>query len=258
MTKEIKAIYFTFLFSIFSAITHNYLYFKLGKEEGVFFVLSALALISFVFAIINSVTKLITEQGPSDLWMIGFLGLTGLLGFVPGIGIIFFGFFGFFLFFFLKLGQSLNNIFKNISVVIALIAIIGALVINFYQIIVSNQDNAYYLFKFMQEEETLKEINFSEIERVLFYWPSKTDPIRGKGFEEMTITTNQYDVLRNFFERAGFGLDFFDIESTTNAGVSGYIKENVWCVLKAGLYYEEGNPVAEDKMRCNIYCAQID
>ncbi|HOC53757.1 MAG TPA: hypothetical protein PKM85_02055, partial [Candidatus Pacearchaeota archaeon] len=69
----------------------------------------------------------------------------------------------------------------------------------------------------------------------------------------------QYDTLRNFFDAAGFEMDFFDIESTTNAGVSGYKKDDVWCVLKAGLYYDEnGDPIQEDKMRCNIYCAEMD
>jgi hypothetical protein len=142
--------------------------------------------------------------------------------------------------------------------VIALVGVIGGLGISFYKTIENNQDNVYELFKFMQNEEMLKGIPFTKIEKVTFDWPSKTEPINGKGFKEMTITTDQYDTLRNFFEAAGFEMDFFDIESTTNAGVSGYKKDNVWCVLKAGLYYDEnGDPIPEDRMRSQIYCAEM-
>lgn len=259
MSKEINSIYFTFLFSAFSIITHNYLYFKLGKEEGVFFILAFLALIAFVFAIISSLTKLVSEKKPEDLWKVGFLGLSGFLGFLPQAGSIFFGGFGFLLFFFLRFGYSTRITLKNIFITIALITTVGSLSYAFLQTIIVNRDNVYELFKFMREEETLKGITFPETERKTFYWPSKTDPIEGKGFKEMTITTDQYDTLRNFFDAAGFEMDFFDIESTTNAGVSGYKKDNVWCVLKAGLYYDEnGDPIQEDKMRCNIYCAEMD
>lgn len=258
MTKEIKAIYLTFLLSVFSSITHNYLYFALGKEEGVFFILSILSFIAFVLAIINSVTKLVTEEKANDLWKIGFLSLIGFLGFVPQIGMVFFGFFGFLLFFSLKAENYSKNVLKNILIVVALILIIGALIINFYQTINSNQDDAYVFLNFMQEQEMLEGIDFTEIERVNFYWPSKTDVINGKGFKEMTITVDQSEKLKNFFEMLGFEMNFFDIESITNAGVSGYIKDNLWCVLKAGFYYDEHGPISEDKMRCNIYCAQIN
>lgn len=259
MTKELKSVYITFLFSIISIIAHNYLYFKLGKEEGVFFVLSFLSLVAFVFAIIATLTKIVSEKKTDDLWLIGFLGFLGFLGLIPEIGVVFFGFFGFFFFFLLKFGYDSYINLKNICLALALMSAVGALCFSFYESIYNNQDNVYELFKFMQEEEMLKEIDFTEVERTTFYWPSKTDPIKGKGFKEMTITTDEYDTLRNFFDAAGFEMDFFDIESTTNAGVSGYKKENVWCVLKAGLYYDEnGDPIPEDKMRCNIYCAQID
>jgi len=258
MSKEIKSIYITFLISVFSIIAHNYLYWKLGKEEGVFFVLAFLGLVAFVFAIIAALTKLVTEKKPEDLWKIGFLGLLGFLGLVPDLGCFFFGFFGFFLFFVLKFGYSSKIVLKNILLIIALIGVVGGLGVSFYKTIETNQDNVYELFKFMQNEEMLEGINFTKIEKVTFYWPSKTEPINGKGFKEMTVTTDQYDTLRNFFEAAGFEMDFFDIESTTNAGVSGYKKDNVWCVLKAGLYYDEnGDPIPEDRMRSQIYCAEM-
>jgi len=259
MSKEIKSTYITFLISVFSMIAHNYLYWKLGKEEGVFFVLAFLGMIAFVFAIIAALAKLVTEKKPEDLWIAGFLGLLGFLGFIPDIGCFFLGFFGFFLFFVLKFGYSSKIALKNILLVIALIGIIGGLGANFYKTIENNQDNVYELFKFMQNEEMLKGIPFTKIEKKTFYWPSKTEPINGKGFEEMTVTMDQADTLRNFFEAAGFSNEFFDIESTTNAGVSGYKKDNVWCVFKYGLYYDEsGNPIPEDKMRCNIYCAEME
>jgi hypothetical protein len=259
MSKEIKSIYITFLISVISIITHNYLYWKLGKEEGVFFVLAFLGMIAFVFAIIAALTKLVTEKKSEDLWITGFLGLFGLLGFVPDLGQYFFGFFGFFLFFVLKFGYSSKIVFKNILIVIALIGTIGGLGANFYKTIQTNQDNVYELFKFMQSEEMLKGIPFTKIEKKTFYWPSRTEPIIGKGFEEMTVTMDQADTLRNFFEAAEFEMDFFDIESTTNAGVSGYKKDNVWCVFKYGLFYDEkGDPIQQDKMRCNIYCAEME
>lgn len=258
MSKEIKSIYSTFLISVISIIAHNYLYWKLGKEEGVFFVLAFLGLVAFVFAIIASLARLVTDKKPDDLWKVGFLGLLGFLGLVPDLGYFFFGFFGFFLFFILKFGYSSKIALKNILLVIALVGVIGGLGVSFYKTIENNQDNVYELFKFMQNEEMLKGIPFTKIEKVTFYWPSKTEPINGKGFKEMTITTDQYDTLRNFFEAAGFEMDFFDIESTTNAGVSGYKKDNVWCVLKAGLYYDEnGDPIPEDRMRSQIYCAEM-
>jgi len=259
MSKEIKSIYITFLLSLFSIIAHNYLYWVLKKEEGVFFILSFLSLIAFVFVTIGALTKIVTEKKPEDLWKAGFLGFLGFLGFVPQLSYSYFGLFGLFLFLVLKFGYETKIVLKNIAIVLAFISAIGVLSFNFYETVKNNQDDVYELFKFMQEEEMLKGINFTNIDKITFYWPSKTDPINGKGFKDMTITIDQYDTLRNFFDAAGFEMDFFDIESTTNAGVSGYKKDHVWCVLKAGLFYDEkGDPIPEDKMKCQIYCSEME
>ncbi|MFA5232369.1 MAG: hypothetical protein WC410_01730 [Candidatus Paceibacterota bacterium] len=258
MSKEVKSIYLGLLLSVVSVVLHNYLYFLLKKEEGVFFILAFLALIVFVFALIYSLTKYVTEKKPEDLWKVGFLGVLGFLGLVPQLGQVFFGFFGFALFFSLKGGYDSKIALKNIALAVALVCVIGTLSFVFYQTVKNNQDDAYFFLNFMKEQEMLEGIDFTDLDKVVFVWPGNTEPVSGKGFREMTITNEQYDQLRDFFQAAGFEIDFFDIEPTTNAGVSGYKKDSVWCVLKAGFYYDEnGDPIPEDRLRCEISCAQM-
>lgn len=258
MSKEVKSIYLTFLLSIVSIVLHNYLYFLLKKEEGVFFILALLALIAFIFALIYSLVKYVTEKKPEDLWKVGFLGVFGFLGFVPQLGQVFFGFFAFILFFGLKGGYDSKVVLKNFALALALISIVSALSFIFYQTVKNNQDDAYFFLNFMREQEMLEGINFTDLDKVNFNWPGNTESFFGKGFREMTITNDQYDQLRDFFQAAGFEIDFFDIEPTTNAGVSGYKKDNLWCVLKAGFYYDEnGDPIPEDKLRCEISCVKM-
>lgn len=258
MSKEVKSIYLTLLASVASVILHNYLYFLLKKEEGVFFVIALLALISFVFTIIYSLTKYVTEKKPEDLWKSGFLGMLGFLGFIPQLGQVFFGFFGLVLFFALKSGYESKIFLKNIALSVALVCVIGTLSFVFYETVRSNQDDAYFLLNFMREQEMLEGIVFTDLNEVVFSWPGATEPVFGKGFRDMTVTNEQYDQLRNFFDAAGFEIDFFDIESTTNAGVSGYKKDGVWCVLKVGFYYDDNNdPIPENRMKCEISCAKM-
>jgi hypothetical protein len=203
-------------------------------------------------------SKYVTEKKPDDLWKVGFLGILSLLGFVPQLGQIFFGFFALALFFVLKGGYDSKIVLKNIALAVALFAVIGTLSFVFYETVKNNQDDAYFLLDFMREQEMLEGINFTDLEKVAFSWPGATEPVFGKGFRNMTVTNEQYDQLRNFFQAAGFEIDFFDIETTTNAGVSGYKKEDVWCVLKAGLYYDgNGDPIPEDKLKCEISCAKM-
>jgi len=49
-------------------------------------------------------------------------------------------------------------------------------------------------------KETLKGIEFSDLESVSFSWPESTEPLSGKGFKNMTITNSQYKELKDFFE----------------------------------------------------------
>lgn len=82
MSKETNSIYLTLLLSIVSVLLHNYMYFLLKKEEGVFFVIALLSLMALVSAVIYSLSKYVTEKKPDDLWKAGFLGILGFLGFI--------------------------------------------------------------------------------------------------------------------------------------------------------------------------------
>jgi len=258
MSKETNSIYLTLLLSIASIVLHNCLYFLLKKEEGVFFVIALLSLMALVSAVIYSLSKYVTEKKPDDLWKAGFLGILGFLGFIPQLGQIFFGFFALILFFVLKGGYDSKVVLKNIALVVALVAVIGVPSFVFYETVKNNQNDAYLFLDSMRKQEMLEGINFTDLEKVAFNRPGATEPVLGNGFRNMTITNEQYDQLSNFFQAAGFKIDSFDIETTTNAGVSGYKKGNVWCVLKVGLYYDEnGNPISEDKLKCEISCVKM-
>jgi len=212
MTQEVKSIYLTLLLSVASVILHDYLYFLLKKEEGVFFIIAFLSLIIFVSVLIYSLTKYVTEKKPEDLWKVGFLGILGFLGFVPQLSQVFFGFFALVLFFVLKGGYDSKVVLKNVALAVALVSVVGTLSFVFYETVKNNQDDAYFLLNFMKEQEMLEGINFTDVDKVDFIWPGKTEPVSGKGFRNMTITNDQYDQLRDFFQAAGFEIDFFDIE----------------------------------------------
>ncbi|HPD19976.1 MAG TPA: hypothetical protein PLV95_01935 [Candidatus Pacearchaeota archaeon] len=252
MSKEVKLIYLTFLCALVFIVLHNFLFFLLGKEEGVFFIAAFLALLAFVFSIVYSLVEYVTKKKPDDLWKAGFLGFLGFLGFVPQLNQIFFGFFCFLLLFFLV--KKNYNFLRSFVLFIVLVSSVSSLSFLFYKSVQNNQDNVSFFLNSMKE--TLKGIEFSDLESVSFSWPESTEPLSGKGFKNMTITNSQYKELKDFFENNGFSASFFDIESVTNAGVSGYKRNNLWCVLRAGFYYDDnGEPVPEDRLKSEIYCA---
>lgn len=254
MSKEIKSIYLTFLCAIVFIVLHNYLFVLLGKEEGVFFIAAFLALLAFVFSIGYSVVEYVTEKKPDDLWKAGFLGILGFLGFIPHLSQIFFGFFGFLLFFIVKKGHDSKKLLKSFVLFFILVLTISSLSFLFYKNTQNNQDNATSFLN--STKEALKGIEFPALEDSSFDWPGSTEPLSGKGFKNMTINNNQYKELASFFENNGFTLDFFDIEAVSRAGVSGYKRNNLWCVFKAGLYYDNnGEPIPEDRLKSEIYCA---
>ena len=254
MSKEVKSIYLTFLCALVFIVLHNYLFFLLGKEEGVFFTAAFLSLLAFVFSVGYSLVEYVTEKKPDDLWKTGFLGILGFLGFVPHLSQIFFGFFGFLLFFIVKKGYDSKKILKSFVLFFALVSTISSSSFLFYKNTQNNQDNTVLFLNSMKE--TLKGIEFSSLEDSSFDWPGSTESLSGKGFKNMTINNNQYKELIGFFENNGFAASFFDIEAATKAGVSGYKRNNLWCVFKAGLYYDDnGEPIPEDRLKSEIYCA---
>jgi len=62
MSKEVKLIYLTFLCALVFIVLHNFLFFLLGKEEGVFFIAAFLALLAFVFSIVYSLIEYVTKR----------------------------------------------------------------------------------------------------------------------------------------------------------------------------------------------------
>jgi len=96
MTAPIKATYLSIAAFAILVVTHNFFSAITGFEEPLFFILSLIAGVVFVFSIIFNIWTYTKTGSPYDIWKLGFLGLIGLLGIIPKLGTGFFGFFGLF------------------------------------------------------------------------------------------------------------------------------------------------------------------
>lgn len=102
MEKQTKISYWLLAgFFVFS-ILHNFVYGLVGIEEPVFFSLSLLLFLTFIFSIFYNIFTYIKKGTPEDLWKLGWFGLLGLIGFLPRFGPGFYGLYGFFGFFGLR------------------------------------------------------------------------------------------------------------------------------------------------------------
>ncbi|MDD5569014.1 MAG: hypothetical protein PHG23_01190 [Candidatus Pacebacteria bacterium] len=115
----------------------------------------------------------------------------------------------------------------------------------------------------MKDLKLYTELPLSELKRKSFVWESKSEgilptTINGRIYDKLVITNDQSDKVREFFERSGFGLQFFDVDLNTYAGISGYRKDDTACLVKIGPLKDDNNElIAEDKLNFEIFCGRL-
>jgi len=91
--------------------------------------------------------------------------------------------------------------------------------------------------------ETIKKetkIVFSEIQPLSFRWVVETDPeiqevdVEGKGFEVKRISNTQEKGIEFILKSKGFEKDINNIAAGTVVGLTGYIKDQIVCVVVGG------------------------
>lgn len=98
-------------------------------------------------------------------------------------------------------------------------------------------------------------IDFSEIQDVEFQWFSEDGSktmIQGKGIGIEKISDEQYLDVESFFKNNDFKIDNYNISSGTVVGAIGYKKDDVVCLIVAGVSdYGDTNDV-------DIKCGEIE
>jgi len=112
-------------------------------------------------------------------------------------------------------------------------------------------------------------IDFSEIRPLEFKWVVKVDPkveevnIEGKGFEARGIPAEQELKVTEFLTNNGFKRDLYNMADGTVAGLVGYKKDQIVCVVTSGASgYKEATgqwvPPDWDKKDIDIKCGKLE
>ena len=144
-------------------------------------------------------------------------------------------------------------------VIIIFILVISGVYLVFFNKESVSIDSSFNILKSLSEQT---KVEFSNIEAKTFVWSSNNDGqknIKGKGFTAIGITNDQTDSVKKYFEENGFKLDFFNIDSKTLSGISGYKKDKNACVVKTTIWKDEkGMPMAVDKMDVDVSCGELE
>ncbi len=101
-------------------------------------------------------------------------------------------------------------------------------------------------------------INFSNMQAETIVWSTESESgigstvIAGKTYSAIGISNDDADKIKQYFEDRGWRIDFFDINKSTLAGTSGYIKDNKVCTIET---------VVEDKdftkLDVDVSCGEL-
>jgi len=121
----------------------------------------------------------------------------------------------------------------------------------------------------LKELEQETGIDFSEIQPLEFKWVVAVDPkvkevdIEGKGFGVRGIPAEQELKVTEFLTNNGFKKDLYNMADGTVAGLTGYKKDQIVCVVAAGASgYKEATgqwvPPDWDKIDMDIKCGKLE
>jgi hypothetical protein len=147
-------------------------------------------------------------------------------------------------------------------IIIIFILVISGIYFVFFNDAVSD-DSSFGILKNLNEQTG---INFSNISRNDFVWIFENDgkqsgsrTIIGKGFSASGVSNENIDLVKKYFEENGFKVDFFNIDSSTLSGISGYKKDKAVCVLKTTIWKDEqGMPMAINKLDISVSCGELE
>ena len=133
----------------------------------------------------------------------------------------------------------------------------------------SERDSENESVNILKELQRETEIDFSEIQSLEFKWVVKVDPkveevnIEGKGFEARGIPAEQELKVTEFLTNNGFKKDLYNMADGTVAGLTGYKKDQIVCVVAAGASgYKEATgqwvPPDWDKKDIDIKCGKLE
>ena len=113
----------------------------------------------------------------------------------------------------------------------------------------------------LQDIETTTGIDFSDIKDVDINWSTETGVqiVKGKGFEVLRISDDQFRSIGAFFADQSFEVDVYNVAAGTVSGMSGYAKDKIVCLFFAGVTgYKEAEgqwiPPEPDKIDAEIMC----
>lgn len=123
-------------------------------------------------------------------------------------------------------------------------------------------DSSFNILKSLDQQT---QVGFSNVEVKTFTWSFENDgahmgssEVKGKGFTAIGITNSQTDAVKKYFEENGYKIDFFDIDSKTLSGISGYKKDKSVCVVRTTVWKDEqGLPMAVDKLDVDVSCGEL-
>lgn len=108
-------------------------------------------------------------------------------------------------------------------------------------------------------------ISFSEAGNLEFNWNilagKEINPkvILGKGFQADGVSGQEEAKIGLFFHDKGFEVDIYNIAAGTVAGVTGYKKDNMVCLVLSQIWLDEnGFPLGENKRDIQVKCGEND
>lgn len=146
--------------------------------------------------------------------------------------------------------------------IIFVLVIAGVYLVFFNKATLSNDVS----FNILKNLDSQVKVGFSNIEARTFIWnfeeegkETTSQSIAGKGFTAVGIANKEVEAVKGYFEENGFKIDFFDIDSKTLSGISGYKKDKDVCVVKTTIWKDEqGMPMATDKFDTDVSCGQLE
>jgi len=147
-------------------------------------------------------------------------------------------------------------------IVIIFILVISGIYLVFFNKEAVTSDSSFNILNNLQKQSGA---GFSNIEGKTFSWSFENDGeqmgsvnVPGKGFTAIGVTNDQADSVKKYFGENGFKIDFFNIESSTLSGISGYKKDDSVCVIKTTVWKDEqGMPMAVDKLDIDVSCGEL-
>lgn len=144
-------------------------------------------------------------------------------------------------------------------IVVIFILVISGIYLVFFNKEAATGDSSFNILKNLEEQT---KAGFSNIEGKAFSWSFENNigsvNVPGKGFIAIGVTNDQADSVKKYFGENGFKIDFFNIESSTLSGISGYKKDESVCVIKTTVWKDEqGMPMAADKLDVDVSCGEL-